>query len=871
MKINTLIAITALLTLSALNAAEPVDPARYEKEILVPAARDAIQMEVLPGGDVIFAEFWGTMKRWDAKSGGVSILGTVPTYAKGEIGLLGMAVARDFEQSGHVYALFAPTAKLGTVRVSRFTVKDGRMAAESELELLSWPYDTEHVFHMGGAMWMDAKGDLYIGNGDNCHYDPGLPQDTRPDRKNWDAFRSAANSRDLRGKVLRIHPKPEGGYSIPEGNLFADGKEGRPEVFAMGVRNPFRISVDDKTGTLYFADVGPNIMPALGVKPDGYEELNATQTAGNFGWPLFVGPNEALPLYDFAANKEGKRYDPQSPENLSPRNTGIQKLPPARPALIWYSSLPSKEFPTVGSGGRTIMAGPVYHYDAANPSPIKLPEALDGRLFIYEWMRNWIQTVKLGTPGPEIEPFVPTWNLRRPIDMKLGSDGALYMIEYGDQWWENNDSRIVRVVYRRGNRAPAARLSASETAGKQPLALTFDAATSSDPDGDALKFVWSIAGKEQTGDGAKFAHTFDQPGSYEVSVTALDSGGAKSTAKEMIHVGNGRPVVRFESPAHGSFFDWDSKIPYQVSVTETDGDAVQTNLATVQGEFRGRRFAGEGDKDVIDPGLAMMRASTCFACHMADTPSAGPPYKTIALRYKDDPAAAERLAQKVLSGGAGVWGQLPMPPHPQHSIEELRRMVAWVLSLKDDAASPPQSGDGGIFTAPKKPEMGTRVDEGVLILTAAYTDDGKQATMPRLRGEGTVVLHSRRKKAALFDENHGMAYVEHAYGEKAIVGHFKDGTHILWRDLNLTGISKITVRAGCFDTKGGTLELRSGSPTGPVLASVEVKPSGQADSGEFLSLPATLTNANGLTDVCVVARCADKNTELGLNWIEFQP
>jgi hypothetical protein len=180
MKINTMIAFAALLTLSALNAAEPLDPARFEKEILVPAARDAIQMEVLPGGDVIFAEFWGTIKRWDAKSGGVSILGTVPTYAKGEIGLLGMAVARDFEQSGHVYALFAPTAKLGTVRVSRFTVKDGRMAAESELELLSWPYDTEHVFHMGGAMWMDGKGDLYIGNGDNCHYDPGLPQDTRP-------------------------------------------------------------------------------------------------------------------------------------------------------------------------------------------------------------------------------------------------------------------------------------------------------------------------------------------------------------------------------------------------------------------------------------------------------------------------------------------------------------------------------------------------------------------------------------------------------------------------------------------------------------------------------------------------------------------
>ena len=857
-----------LASLSSVHAVESVDPNRFEKEILVPAARDAIQMEVLPGGDIIFAEFWGTVKRWDVKSGGVSILGTVPTYAKGEIGLLGMAVARDFERSGYLYALFCPAASRGTMRVSRFTLKDGTMPVESELELLSWPYDTEHVFHMGGAMWMDAKGDLYIGNGDNCHWNPGLPQDTRPDRKNWDAFRSAANSRDLRGKVLRIHPKPEGGYSIPEGNLFADGKDGRPEVFAMGVRNPFRLSVDDKTSTLYFGDVGPNVLPELGVNPVGYEEINATQTAGNFGWPLFVGPNEALPLYDFAANKEIKRYDPQSPENLSPRNTGIQKLPPAKPALIWYSNLSSKEFPTLGSGGRSIMAGPVYRYDSANPSPTKLPEALDGRLFIYEWMRNWIQTVKLGTPGPEIEPFVPTWNLRRPIDMKIGSDGALYMIEYGDQWWENNDSRIVRIVYRRGNRAPVVRLSASETAGEQPLSLTFDAAASTDPDGDAMKFVWSIADKEQAGDGAKFAHTFEQPGSYEVSVTTLDASGAKSTAKEMISVGNGRPIVRFEAPAHGSFFDWDAAIPYKMSVTETDGDTVQTNLATVQGEFRGRRFATDGDKDVIDPGLAMMRASTCFACHMADTPSAGPPYKTVALKYKDDATAAERLAQKVLSGGTGVWGQIPMPPHPQHSIGQLRRMVAWVLSLKDDPASPPQSGSSGIYTAPKKPAEGTRVDEGVLILTGAYTDDGKTGTMPRLRGEGTVVLHSRRKKAALYDENHGMAYVESVEGEQAILGHFKDGTHILWRDLNLTGISHLKVRAGCFDTQGGTFELRSGSPTGPLLTAIEVKPTGE---GKFLELPVTLTNATGLTDVCVVARCGDKNTVLGLNWIEFQP
>lgn len=851
-----------------LESAETPDPDRYEKEILVPASRDAIQMEVLPGGDLIFAEFRGAVKRRDAGSGSVSDLGTVPTYAKGEVGLLGMAVARDFEQSGHLYVLFCPSAKQDTMRVSRFTVKDGVMSAGSERELLSWPYDTEHVFHMGGAMWMDARGDLYIGNGDNCHWNPGLPQDTRPDRKNWDAFRSAANSRDLRGKVLRIHPKPEGGYTIPEGNLFADGKDGRPEVFAMGVRNPFRLTVDDQTGTLYFGDVGPNVLPELGVTPVGYEEINATRTGGNFGWPLFVGPNEALPLYDFEAGKEIKRYDPQSPENLSPRNTGLKKLPPAQPALIWYSNLPSKEFPTLGSGGRSLMAGPVYHFDAANPSTVKLPEALDGRLFIYEWMRNWIQTVKPGTPGPEIEPFLPSWNLRRPIDLKFGPDGALYMIEYGDQWWENTDSRIVRVVYRRGNRAPEAKLSASETAGKDPLAIVFDASASSDPDGDALKFTWSIAGKEQPDGEAGFAYTFDRAGSYEVTVTALDGSGAESVAREMIHVGNGRPAVRFESPAHGSFFDWETAIPYKISVAETDGDEVDNTLATVQGEFRNRRFATDGAGEVLDPGLARMRASTCFACHLADTPSAGPPYREVALKYKDDRVAAERLAQKVLSGGAGVWGEIPMPPHPQHNIEEVRPMIGWILSLKDDPSGPPISGAEGIYAAPKKPADGVRANEGVLILTAAYTDDGKAGAAPRLRGESRIVLHSRRKKAALYDENHGMAYVEQVEGEQGIVGHFKDGNHILWRDLNLDGIRRINARAGSFGDKTGRFELREGSPAGAILATIDVKPTGE---GEFPEISAPLSRASGLTDICVIARCPDKDTVLGLNWIEFLP
>jgi cytochrome c len=740
-------------------AAEPYDPGRFEREVLVVASRDAIQLEVLADGDILFAEFWGSIKRRDAETGVVSTLGKVNTHAKGEVGVLGMAAPPDFAESGHLYVLFCPEEKKDTMRVSRFTVKDGRMPAESEHKLLDWPYDTEHVFHMGGAMFMDAKGDLYIGNGDNCHWNPGLPIDMRPGRKSWDALRSAGNSRDLRGKILRIHPLAEGGYRIPEGNLFGDGKEGAPEIYAMGIRNPFRMTVDNTDGTLYFGDVGPNVMPELGVEPFGYEEINATREAGNFGWPLFIGPNEAYPIFDFDKKEIVRRYDPAAPENPSPNNTGAKKLPAAKPALVWYSTTPSKEFPTLGSGGRSIMAGPVYHFDAANPSPIKLPEALNGRLFIYEWMRNWIQTVKLGSEGPVIEPFLGDWNWRRPIDMKLGADGALYLIEYGDQWWENTDSRIVRVVYRRGNRPPTVRLTANETAGRHPLAVTLDAAPSSDPDGDPITFAWSVAGKSigSEATSAKLTHTFGQPGRYEVTVTATDPSGAHSSASQTIDVGNARPVVRFESPAHGSFFDWEAEIPYRIGISDSDSPSVDPATAAVQGEFRGRRFVDDGDADTLDSGLSLMRKSTCFACHLSDAPSAGPPYQVVAAKYKDDPAAAERLAQKIISGGTGAWGPLPMPPHPQHTLDQARQMTGWVLGLANDAAVPPKPGAGGLLARAQGPRRG-RAGDGWRDHSHRglhrFRRRGRGA--PARRGIGRAAFPTQESRALRFQSGHGL-------------------------------------------------------------------------------------------------------------------
>ncbi len=114
----------------------------------------------------------------------------------------------------------------------------------------------------------------------------------------------------------------------------------------------------------------------------------------------------------------------------------------------------------MGSGGRSAFAGPVYRAAQYSDSELRLPDEIDGHVFIYEWTRNWIRTAasSANERAGELTPFLPQSVFRKPMDMKIGPDGTLYVIEYGDKWGGNTDSQIVRIVYRRGNRA-SARLS----------------------------------------------------------------------------------------------------------------------------------------------------------------------------------------------------------------------------------------------------------------------------------------------------------------------------------------------------------------------------------------------------------------------------
>src|SRR6185295_16289890 len=135
-------------------------------------------------------------------------------------------------------------------------------------------------------------GCLFIATGDNTH--PGgdsdgfAPIDERKDKEPFDAQKSASNTHDLRGKILRVKPNADASITIPDGNLFPkDGSQGRPEIYVMGCRNPWRINVDEKTGIVYWGEVGPDAGGDGPRGPRGYDEINQAKGPGNFGWPFF--------------------------------------------------------------------------------------------------------------------------------------------------------------------------------------------------------------------------------------------------------------------------------------------------------------------------------------------------------------------------------------------------------------------------------------------------------------------------------------------------------------------------------------------------------------------------------------------------------
>lgn len=564
--------------------------ASFEKLVLSSGVTDPMALDVAPDGRVFFVERNGKLKAYSPVTQATTLVGTISVFSGFEDGLLGLALDPAFAANGWIYLCYSPPGATPENILSRFTIANSTLVAGSEVVMLRVGTQRNECCHSGGGMEFGPDGDLYLSIGDNTNpfaSDGFAPIDERAGRSAWDAQKASGSTNDLRGKVLRIRPQPNGTYTIPPGNLFAPGvPQTRAEIFAMGCRNPFRIAVDPFTGYLYWGDVGPDASADLSTRgPKGHDELNQARTAGNYGWPYFLANNLPYRDYNYATGGSGAAFNPAAPINNSPNNTGLTNLPAARGAFIWYPYGTSTAFPAIRTGsGRTMLAGDVYKYDPGLVSSVKFPAYFDRTLFVMEWSRNHLYEIKTDSAGNllKIANFATTIPVKRPIDLTFGPDGAMYLIEWGSGFGgSNTDARIVKIIYNSNNKTPVAKAVADVTSGPLPLTVRFASTGSFDPDpGDTLSFAWDFdTNGTIDATAANPAYTYTAAGIFSAQLRVTDNNGLTGTTSVTISAGNTAPVVSFNWPPDGAFFDWGDEIAWDLRVDDAeDGSTVSGGI-----------------------------------------------------------------------------------------------------------------------------------------------------------------------------------------------------------------------------------------------------------------------------------------------------
>ncbi|MDH5515991.1 MAG: PQQ-dependent sugar dehydrogenase, partial [Gammaproteobacteria bacterium] len=203
----------------------------------------------------------------------IDIRDRVWTLGESEAGLLGLAFHPDFANNGRVYINYTDSGNTSLRSItSEFTSPDGGMTLDPNSENILLSVNKPADNHNGGQLAFGPDGYLYIGLGDGGG--------------GGDPDENAQNPARLLGKMLRIDvdTQPSGQpYGIPADNPFAGnlrcnadgtGTQACPEIFALGLRNPWRWSFDDQTGMLWAGDVGQGM----------YEEVNIIERGRNYGW-----------------------------------------------------------------------------------------------------------------------------------------------------------------------------------------------------------------------------------------------------------------------------------------------------------------------------------------------------------------------------------------------------------------------------------------------------------------------------------------------------------------------------------------------------------------------------------------------------------
>ncbi|MFI6080001.1 ThuA domain-containing protein [Streptomyces sp. NPDC051217] len=575
-------------------------------------------------------------------------------------GLIGLTLDPDFAENNWLYLLHSDKEKK-QINLSRYTLTGNTVDPASEKLLLEIPTDRDEQranVHMAGSLAFDKDGDLYIATGDNTDpfaSDNFTPIDERPGRHVFDAQRTSANTNDLRGKVLRITPEDDGTYTVPEGNLFAPGTEKtRPEVYAMGMRNVFRITTDPKDGALLVGDYGPDSRSADPNRgPEGTVEFNRIPKAANLGWPYCIGGNTPFNDYDFATKVSGAKFDCARPVNESPNNTGLRELPPATAATVWYQYSGSTQYPEVGGGGAP-MGGPVYDYNPDNPSPTKFPEYFDAKWFNFDLGQNWFKTFSIQQKDQSFtDPRFPAakagdiqsinkiftdMRFNQLFESEFGPDGSMYVIDFGigsgagRTGVPNPGTAIYRIDYVGDGTLPTARISVTSDTGPGPRSVKFSSAGSGLPGGKPVTYAWDFGG-DGTVDSTKAnpTHIYTDKGVFTARLTVTGPDKLSAQAAHEITVGNTRPALTIQKAPDGGMFSLGDTVPFTVKVTDPEdgkGAEIDCGRVTVEGRL--------GHGTTLHPVQSKQGCAGEFTVPTTDEHANQDLFYRVTASYKDD-------------------------------------------------------------------------------------------------------------------------------------------------------------------------------------------------------------------------------------------
>ena len=872
---------------------------RFNKVMFTQNLNEPMELDFLSEKEIVYVERKGGIHIYDLEKGKDSLIATLDVFSGLEDGLLGIAVDPNYKENNWVYLYYSENKNDNNQNLSRFKLADYSLDLSSEKILLQVETQRDECCHSGGSVEFGPDGNLYLSTGDNTspRVDGFAPLDNSEGRSAWDAQKSAGNTNDLRGKILRIKPEADGTYSIPKGNLFAEGTpKTRPEIYVMGNRNPYRISIDSKTGFLYWGEIGPDANgDSLNLGPKGYDEINQAQSAGNFGWPYLIADNQPYHTRDYVNNSTGVAYDSLKPINDSPNNTGLRELPPSQPAMIYYPYAASDKFPALGSGSRNAMAGPIYYSEDYGESELSWPDYFDGKLLAYDWMRGWIFAVTMKEDGSfeKMTQILPNMKFNNTIDMVFGPDGALYILEYGSGWFSQNaNATLSRIEYIKGNRAPKAEIAADKTIGANPLTVNFAGRNSIDYDGDELTYKWTFGDGDETSSEVNPVHIFNESGKYKVKLEVTDAEGKVSNSETEIMVGNELPELSWKITGGNSSFYWPDApvdIDYKVDVTDAEDGKLSDGSLDASRVIVSFDYLAEGNDKVLamknhsdmsdaaqsSVGLNLINASDCMACHKESDKSIGPSYMDIANKYATIAGSTEMLGNKIINGGSGNWGQVPMAAHPGLSTTEANQMVEYILSLSESAA-PKKSKYPPTGSYTSKSHIGSKT-QGTYVLTASYTDLGG-GEIEGLNAQQTFLLRYPKLEAENFDEGSSQKMNVPAgtipdLDESLGIAVGQKDSYFMFKDMDLSGVKgvkgRFAVAAGMI--KGGDVEFRVGGIDGELIGIIVIEV-GLTDFGlkEFQTNFTSLVE--GREDLYVVFKTEEKDegTIVGVvDWLEF--